>query len=160
MRRSRPAVPRPAGFTLVEILIVVVILGVLAAIVIPQFASASEDTRKTAFAQDLRIFKDAILRYELDTDALPADGGSGSVPAGLEPYVNVGKWQSGTPIGGVWDNETADIVGAGMGVHFNGTGNTRDAAYMADIDRMIDDGDVGTGSFRQFGDRYYSILRE
>jgi general secretion pathway protein G len=160
MRRTRPAVPRSAGFTLVEILIVVVILGVLAAVVIPQFASATQDTRKTAFAQDLRIFKDALLRYELDNDQMPPDGGSGAVPAGLEPYVNVGKWQSGTPIGGVWDNETDDIVSAGMGVHFDGTGDTRDATFMADIDRMVDDGDVAAGSFRQFGERYYSVLHE
>jgi prepilin-type N-terminal cleavage/methylation domain-containing protein len=146
------------GFTLMEILIVVVILGILAAIVIPTFASATEDTRKTAFAQDLRGFEAGILRYEVDHSAFPIDGGSGSVPLGLEDYVNVPKWESGTPIGGVWDNETDDVVSAGMGVHFNGTGETRDAIYMADIDVMIDDGVVTTGSFRVFGDRYYRVI--
>ena len=39
--------PRKKGFTLVEILIVVIILGILAAIVIPQFANASGDARTT-----------------------------------------------------------------------------------------------------------------
>lgn len=149
-----------AGFTLVEILIVVVILGILAAIVIPAFANATEDTRKTAFAQELRIFRDGLLRYEIDFGTMPADGGSGTVPAGLEPYVNVPQWEGGTPLGGVWDNETDDVVGAGMGVHFNGTGQTRDAVYMAEVDRIVDDGDITTGKFRRFGDRYYSVLRE
>ena len=155
--RSNGTRLRP-GFTLMEILIVVVILGILAAIVIPSFASATEDTRKAAFAQDLRAFEAGILRYEVDHSAFPLDGGSGTVPVGLEPYVNVPKWQSGSPIGGVWDNETDDVVTAGMGVHFNGTGETRDATYMADIDKMIDDGVVTTGSFRVFGDRYYRVI--
>lgn len=147
-----------SGFTLIEILIVVVILGILAAIVIPSFASATEDTRKAAFAQDLRAFETAILRYEVDNGQFPPDGSSGAVPLGLEPYVNVPKWEGGSPIGGVWDNETDDILSAGMGVHFNGTGETRDSTYMGDIDLMIDDGDVSTGSFRVYGDRYYRVI--
>ena len=141
-----------------EILIVVVILGILAAIVLPSFANATEDTRKAAFVQDLRTFETGILRYEVDNGQFPPDGSSGVVPLGLEPYVNAPKWQSGTPIGGVWDNETDDVVPVGMGVHFDGTGETRDATYMADIDLMIDDGDVTTGSFRVFGDRYYRVM--
>jgi prepilin-type N-terminal cleavage/methylation domain-containing protein len=39
---------RKSGFTLVEILIVVIILGILAAIVIPQFTNASEDARRNS----------------------------------------------------------------------------------------------------------------
>jgi general secretion pathway protein G len=158
MQRNQPTLR--TGFTLVEILIVVVILGILAAIVIPSFASATEDTRKAAFAQDLRAFETGVLRYEVDHDAFPPDGGSGTVPAGLEDYVNVPKWESGSPIGGVWDNETDDVLTAGVGVHFNGTGETRDATYMADIDLMIDDGVVTTGSFRAYGDRYYRVIAE
>ncbi|MBX2851005.1 MAG: prepilin-type N-terminal cleavage/methylation domain-containing protein [Phycisphaeraceae bacterium] len=155
--KTRPPAVR-CGFTLMEILIVVVILGVLAAIVIPSFASATEDTRKAAFAQDLRGFEAGILRYEVDHSQFPPDGGSGSVPLGLEPYVNAPKWESGSPIGGVWDNETDDVVTAGIGIHFNGTGQTRDSIYMTEIDRMIDDGVVTTGSFRAFGDRYYRVI--
>lgn len=146
------------GFTLMEILIVVVILGILAAIVIPSFASATEDTRKAAFTQDIRAFEAGIMRYEIDNGAYPPDGGSGTVPAGLEPYVNVPKWQSGSSIGGVWDNETDDLLTVGVGVHFNGTGQDRDAAYMTDIDKMLDDGVLTTGSFRVYGDRYYRVI--
>lgn len=44
---------RCPGFTLVEILIVVVILGILSAIVIPQFSNASESSRESALQQNL-----------------------------------------------------------------------------------------------------------
>lgn len=158
MRSRYPT--RHAGFTLMEVLIVVVILGILAAIVIPSFASATDDTRKAAFVGDLRTFEQAIHLYQNDHSAWPPDGGSGTVPAGLEPYVKVHKWEGGTPIGGVWDNEFNDVVAVGMGVHFNGTGVSRDAAFMTLIDNTVDNGDVSTGSFRQFGDRYYRVIRE
>ena len=156
----RPEQHNPSGFTLMEILIVVVILAVLAAIVIPTFASATDDTRQATFVGDLRTFEQAIYLYQNDHSAWPPDGGSGTVPAGLEPYIRVHKWEGGTPIGGVWDNETDDILTVGVGVHFNGTGQTRDAAFMARIDNTVDDGDLATGSFRQYGDRYYRVIRE
>src|SRR4051812_24447561 len=44
---------QPKAFTLVEILIVVVILGILASIVVPQFASATSDSQKTAMADQV-----------------------------------------------------------------------------------------------------------
>ena len=157
--------PRAFGhaFTLVEILIVVVILGVLAAIVIPQFTSAAEDSRKTVFATNLREFVKGIRLYNLETDLLVADGGSGLVPPGLDPYVDVNKWLAGTPIGGVWDAESNDLGGfpQAVGVHFNGIGMTRDDAFMTEIDAILDDGDLTTGVFRKIaGDRYYFIIDE
>jgi general secretion pathway protein G len=45
------------GFTLVEILIVVIILGILAAIVIPQFTSASSDARNSSLASTLQSLR-------------------------------------------------------------------------------------------------------
>lgn len=151
---------RKSGFTLMEILIVVTILGILAAIVIPSFASATNDTRKAAFVGDLRTFENAIRLYYNDNSDWPVDGGSGTVPAGLEPYIKVHKWEDGTPIGGVWDNETNDILTVGVGVHFDGSGETRDTDFMTLIDNTVDNGDITSGSFRQYGDRYYRVIRE
>ena len=52
-----------AGFTLVELLIVVVILGVLAAIAIPQFSDSSEDAKISALDTDLSNLRNAIELY-------------------------------------------------------------------------------------------------
>ncbi len=60
------------GFTLVEILIVVVILGILAAIVIPQFTDASTEARVAALASDLQTVRSQIELYKIQhLDQLP-----------------------------------------------------------------------------------------
>jgi general secretion pathway protein G len=61
------------GFTLVEILIVVIILGILAAIVIPQFTNASNDARNNSVASTLQTLRSQIELYKIQhADAPPA----------------------------------------------------------------------------------------
>ncbi len=62
---------RNSGFTLVEILIVVIILGILAAIVIPQFTNASQDARRNSLMSQLQTVRSQIELYKLQhKDAL------------------------------------------------------------------------------------------
>jgi general secretion pathway protein G len=56
---------RNSGFTLVEILIVVIILGILAAIVIPQFTEASSNARLSSLTSDLQTVRSQIELYKL-----------------------------------------------------------------------------------------------
>ncbi len=53
------------GFTLVEILIVVIILGILAAIVVPQFTEASADAKVSALSSDLQTVRSQLQLYKL-----------------------------------------------------------------------------------------------
>ncbi len=63
------------GFTLVEILIVVVILGILAAIVIPQFTEASTEAKTSSLCTDLQTVRSQIELYKIQhNDDYPGDG--------------------------------------------------------------------------------------
>ncbi|HEX4795019.1 MAG TPA: prepilin-type N-terminal cleavage/methylation domain-containing protein [Humisphaera sp.] len=66
------------GFTLIEILIVVIILGILAAIVIPQFSSATNDARKSTLASTAQTVRSEIALYQVQHNGvLPGTGASG-----------------------------------------------------------------------------------
>jgi len=68
---------RKSGFTLVEILIVVIILGILAAIVIPQFTNASQDARKSSLTSQLQTIRSQLELYKLQhRDSYPTDDGT------------------------------------------------------------------------------------
>jgi len=60
-----------SGFTLVEILIVVVILGILAAIVIPQFTEASTEAKLSSLCTDLQTLRSQIELYKIQHNDVP-----------------------------------------------------------------------------------------
>lgn len=65
-----------SGFTLVEILIVVIILGILAAIVIPTFSNASEDARRNSTLSLTQTLRSQVGLYRLHhNDEWPTDTG-------------------------------------------------------------------------------------
>ncbi len=63
--------PNQRGFTLVEILIVVVILGILAAVVMPQFSNASQLARQNALKDDLRYLRTQIGVFKAQHEDIP-----------------------------------------------------------------------------------------
>ena len=70
MTRSEPSRPAPAprrasaGLTLVEILIVVLVLGILAAIVIPKFSDATQQARESQLKKDLQSIRAQLELYK------------------------------------------------------------------------------------------------
>jgi general secretion pathway protein G len=97
---------KTSGFTLVEILIVVIILGILAAIVIPQFTNASQDARKNSLVSQLQTIRSQLELYKMQhLDKLPpalvAGGTDGNtVWAEMLTKTNADHTTTGTPMFG------------------------------------------------------------
>ena len=83
-----------SGFTLIELLVVIAIIAILAAILLPVFASARENARKSSCQNNLKQIGIAIIAYCQDYDErVPYLNWNGNVPLGqdwpaaLNPYI-------------------------------------------------------------------------
>ncbi len=72
---------RPAGYTLLEIMVVVFILGLLATLVAPRILGRTEDARRTKAIADMKAIENALNLYRLDTSTYP------TTAQGLEALV-------------------------------------------------------------------------
>ena len=84
------------GFTLIEIMVVVVIIGVLGAIVVPQFMSRPDQAKVTAAKTDIQAIATSLEMYRLDNAYYP------STQQGLEALIHR---PTGTPAARNWNTQ-------------------------------------------------------
>ena len=93
--RARPfRRPSPArGFTLIEVLVVIVILGILAAIIVPNIMDKPGEARITKARSDIRAIESALNIYRLDHHRYPTtDEGLAALTGKYLPRLPVDPW--------------------------------------------------------------------
>lgn len=127
------------AFTLVEILIVVVILGILAAIIVPQFAGAVEDSAVTTTKSELEKLRRALEVYQVRNEnslptVLAGDGTWGDL------IVSTGAYLKEPPANPYVGGANARVIVLA---------DTPDSAYQTDYAWVYDDstGEIWAGGF-------------
>uniref|UniRef100_A0A7V4XUG6 Type II secretion system protein n=1 Tax=Acidobacterium capsulatum TaxID=33075 RepID=A0A7V4XUG6_9BACT len=72
---------REQGFTLIELIVVMMIIAILTAIAVPRFTAAIQNAREAALKEDLHVMRDAIDAYTMD---------KGKAPQSLDDLVQAG----------------------------------------------------------------------
>jgi type II secretory pathway pseudopilin PulG len=138
----------------VEIMVVVTIISLLAALALPALAKVKQKSIATAVANDLRVFAAAFDAYATENGRWPAETDAGVFPPEMASRIKEASWTTATRIGG---NYNWDADQMHQGTRYKAaiaiTGSSA-AALIEDVDlweavdRAIDDGVLTTGSFR------------
>ena len=96
--KNLPRAKRQRGFTLIELMVVLAILGVLAALIVPNVLDRADDARSTAARTDVNNLMQALKLYRLDNQRYPAaeqglqalvvKPSTGPAPVNWKPYVD------------------------------------------------------------------------
>lgn len=149
--------PLRRGFTLIEVLIVVLLLGILSAVVVPMFGASNRESQDNVYMTNSRYACRAFQYYHFENGAYPPDRNPTQMPVGMDQLLSGMDWAGTTPIGGTWDWDYG-VFGVTAGVSAKSPDRT--AAEMSEIDAMIDDGNLSTGGYRQRTGGYIMIIKD
>jgi len=94
------------GFTLIEIMIVVLIIGILLAIAVPNFVKARESSRQKACVSNLKQIQSAAEQWAMDNKQPGSASVAMNVLAGTGLYINIAPT---CPAGGTYATTTVDV---------------------------------------------------
>ena len=147
--QSRLSSSGARGFTLVEIMVVVMIIGLLAALAIPAYLRTQHATQNSRAVNDFRVFAQAFEIYCTENGVWPNNVSAGVIPNLPVPMNNDFKadvWQGVTTLGGKWNWDKGNF-GFAAGISISNF--TCDDNQLTEIDAKLDDGNLNTGLFQK-----------
>jgi prepilin-type N-terminal cleavage/methylation domain-containing protein len=146
-----------AGFSLLEIIVVVTVIGLLVAIALPAYGKLQRKSINTLMTNELRVASGALEHYVFETGSWPPDG-AGGWPAELTGYLPPpDRWSKPAPIGGAWA-WALDMEEATASLRINNF--TAPADQITELDQMMDDGNIETGSLMVTGTSLVYVLQK
>lgn len=143
-KHNMPRLKRAAGFTLIEVMVVIVILGVLAALIVPNVMGRGEKAKVDTTLITLKGVAGALDQYKLDNNQYPSmqDGGLDALvnqPASAKNWMPGGYVKGGYPKDS-WENDVQYVIPGSEGRAFDlysfgadgkqgGEGNDADIYY-------------------------------
>ena len=145
LERRQTHYKKQSGFTLIEVMVVIVILGVLAALIVPNVMGRGEKAKVDTSKITLSSVASALDQYKLDNGRYPSmqDGGLEALikqPASAKNWMQGGYLKGGYPKDS-WDNDLQYVVPGSEGRSFDlfsfgadgkqgGEGNDSDIYYQ------------------------------
>ncbi len=141
-----------AGFTIIELVVVIMVIGVLAAMVVPRYVGAQSDTRVTAAGEDILGIVKSFEYFNANNGYWPAETSTGVLPPEIQSqFTRENPFLKASPIGGAYDyDNTASNNGRTISIAIRGT-STSPAPTIIDaqaLDAYLDDGVLNTGRFQ------------
>lgn len=129
------------GFTLIELMIVVLIIGILAGIAIPKYVNITKKAQAARIVSDYRTIWLAVQMYLMETGEYPPDRGPGRIPRELRPYLSKDFAFNLNPAMAVkydWDNWVIDgrPKHSFTGILYGISVTTKDMALINAIDEI------------------------
>lgn len=141
------------AFSLVEIMVVVIVIAILAAVIVPNTVRAGDTARVAATAEDIRTISEAVERHRNSSGRWPRDVRPAVMPTELESiFGRANPFDKAAPIGGVYDYQGATTARGPLLVIRSGRANPiGPQSMLQELDEFMDDGDLGTGRIRMSG---------
>jgi len=148
------------GFAVLDVALVIGVVAVFLAISVPLIRGALLRQQAAKCAGKILKAAGAFDLYASAMGYYPADQKRLDEPyqemSGIFAFLNIDWWNQETDVGGRWEWDNEEHFTRSIAIYRPRASRRQ----MEDLDAMIDDGDLLTGSFQSWGEKYHYILKE